>query len=74
AQVILLAQILAAYEARMSGTGKDWWKRVGGSNQDNYLGLLAENGYELTPVEQVAAGTMTPEQAYDALNEETVTD
>ncbi|MFN3538990.1 MAG: ParB/RepB/Spo0J family partition protein [Rhodococcus sp. (in: high G+C Gram-positive bacteria)] len=74
AQVILLAQLLAAYEARMSGTGKDWWKRVGGSNQDNYLGLLAEQGYELTPVEQVAAGTMTPEQAYDALSEESVTD
>ncbi|MEK8073200.1 ParB/RepB/Spo0J family partition protein [Rhodococcoides navarretei] len=74
AQVIALAQILAAYEARMSGTGKDWWKRVGGSNQDNYLGLLAEQGYELIPVEKVAAGTMTPEQAYDALSEESVTD
>jgi ParB family chromosome partitioning protein len=67
AQVIALAQILAAYEARMSGTGKDWWKRSGYGNQDNYLDLLAEHGYALTPVEQVAAGTMTPEQAYDAL-------
>jgi ParB family chromosome partitioning protein len=68
AQVIALAQILAAYEARMSGTGKDWWKRVGGSNQDNYLGFLDQHGHQLTPVEQVAAGTLTPEQAYDALN------
>ncbi|MGB3354364.1 MAG: hypothetical protein WBB00_16515, partial [Mycobacterium sp.] len=77
AQMILLAQILAAYEARMSGTGKDWWKRATGSNQDNYLGLLVEHGYDLTPVEQVAAGTLTAEQAYDALtadSEESITD
>jgi ParB family chromosome partitioning protein len=77
AQVIALAQILAAYEARMSGTGKDWWKRVGGSNQDNYLGFLDQHGHVLTVVEQVGAGTLTPEQAYDALtapSEESVTD
>jgi ParB family chromosome partitioning protein len=77
AQVILLAQILAAYEARMSGSGKDWWKRSGYGNQDNYLDLLAEHGYEMTPVEQVAAGRLTPEQGYDALtasSDETVTD
>ncbi|OZC87771.1 hypothetical protein CH272_18275 [Rhodococcus sp. 05-340-1] len=77
AQVILLAQILAAYEARMSGTGKDWWKRSGYGNQDNYLDLLVEHGYDLTPVEQVAAGTLTPEQGYDALTaptQESITD
>lgn len=77
AQVILLAQLLAAYEARMSGTGKDWWKRTGYGNQDNYLDLLAEHGYELTPVEQVAAGRLAPEKGYDALSaasEESVTE
>ncbi|MGB3351170.1 MAG: chromosome partitioning protein ParB [Mycobacterium sp.] len=71
AQVLLLAQILAAYEARMSGSGKDWWKRVGRSNQDNYLGFLDQHGHVLTVVEQVGAGMLTPEQAYDALTAST---
>jgi ParB family chromosome partitioning protein len=66
AQVLLLAQLLAAYEARMSGTGKDSWRRNWG-NQDNYLDFLDQHGHTLTPVEEAAAGTLTPEQAYDAL-------
>lgn len=67
AHVLLLAQVLAAYEARMSGTGKDSWRRTGWGNQDNYLGFLSQHGHALTPVEDAAAGTITPEQAYDAL-------
>ncbi|MCZ4277448.1 ParB/RepB/Spo0J family partition protein [Rhodococcoides yunnanense] len=67
AQVIALAQVLAAYEARMSGTGKDWWKRSGFGNQDNYLGFLDQHGHTLAPVEKVASGELTPEQGYDAL-------
>lgn len=70
AQVLLLAQVLAAYEARMSGVGKDSWRRAWG-NQDNYLGFLDQHGHVLTPVEQAAAGTLTPEQAHDALTGDT---
>ncbi|MBJ7324331.1 MAG: ParB N-terminal domain-containing protein [Rhodococcus sp.] len=67
AQVILLAQILAAYEARVSGKGNDSWRRTSWGNQDNYLGFLDQHGHVLTVVEQAAAGMLTPEQAYDAL-------
>ncbi|TFI40929.1 ParB/RepB/Spo0J family partition protein [Rhodococcus sp. 1R11] len=67
AQVILLAQILAAYEARVSGKGNDSWRRTAWGNQDNYLGFLDQHGHVLTVVEQAAAGMLTPEQAYDAL-------
>ena len=51
----------------MSGTGKDWWKRSGFGNQDNYLGFLDQHGHTLAPVEKVASGELTPEQGYDAL-------
>jgi ParB family chromosome partitioning protein len=71
AQVIALAQVLAAYEARMSGTGKDWWKRSSFGNQDNYLGFLDQHGHSLAPVENVATGELTPEQGYDALTTRT---
>ncbi|OZC56598.1 hypothetical protein CH267_10510 [Rhodococcus sp. 06-621-2] len=71
AQVIALAQVLAAYEARMSGTGKDWWKRTGWGNQDNYLGFLDQHGHSLAPVENVATGELTPQQGYDALTTRT---
>ena len=67
AQMLLLAQVLAAYEARISGSFKDSWRRSGWGNQDNYLGFLDQHGHVLTPVEQAAAGTITPEQAHDAL-------
>ncbi|WP_179276885.1 ParB/RepB/Spo0J family partition protein [Rhodococcus sp. RS1C4] len=71
AQVIQLAQVLAAYEARLSGTGKDWWKRSSFGNQDNYLGFLDHHGHSLAPVENVATGELTPEQGYDALTTRT---
>lgn len=71
AQVILLAQILAAYEARVSGKGNDSWRRTSWGNQDNYLGFLDQHGHVLTVVEQAAAGMLTPEQAYDALTAST---
>lgn len=67
AQVILLAQILAAYEARVSGKGNDSWRRTSWGNQDNYLGFLDQHGHVLTVVEQSAAGILTPEQAYGQL-------
>ncbi|MDR6934604.1 hypothetical protein J2W54_005020, partial [Rhodococcus fascians] len=71
AQVILLAQILAAYEARVSGKGHDSWRRTSWGNQDNYLGFLDQHGHVLTVVEQAAAGILTPEQAYDQLTAST---
>ncbi|ORI13537.1 hypothetical protein BJI47_23225 [Rhodococcus sp. 1168] len=74
AQVLLLAQILAAYEARMSGKGNDSWRRTAWGNLDNFLGFLDEHGHTLMPVEQAAAGTLTPDQAHTAITEDGGTD
>lgn len=71
AQVLTLAQVLAAYEARMSGKGHDSWRRTHYGNLDNYLGFLDTHGHGLTPVEQAAAATITAEQAHQALTDDT---
>ncbi|WP_156148920.1 hypothetical protein [Rhodococcus sp. MEB064] len=71
AQVLTLAQVLAAYEARMSGKGHDSWRRTHYGNLDNYLGFLSAHGHDLTPVEQAAAATITAEQAHQALTDDT---
>lgn len=73
AQVLLLAQVLAAYEARTSGVGKDSWRRTRWGNQANYLSFLEQHGHVLTPVEQAAAGSITAEQAHDAHTEKETT-
>ncbi|MBY6352035.1 ParB/RepB/Spo0J family partition protein [Rhodococcoides corynebacterioides] len=71
AQVLTLAQILAAYEARMSGKGHDSWRRTHYGNLDNYLGFLHRHGHHLTPTEQAAAAELTPEQAHQQLTDDT---
>lgn len=71
AQVLTLAQILAAYEARMSGKGHDSWRRTHYGNLDNYLGFLRRHGHHLTPTEQAAAAELTPEQAHQHLTDDT---
>lgn len=58
AQVITLAMVLAAQESRIE---KDGWRSVpDGCVQ--YLSFLAEQGHELTPVEEVMAGIRTDQQ------------
>lgn len=58
AQVITLALVIAAQEARMV---KDAW-RSHPKGTDRYLTFLAENDHTLTQVEEVAAGTLTADQ------------
>ncbi len=53
AQVITLGFVLAAYEA---ATGKHTW-RANDPNMDRYFAFLADNGYELSDVEQLAVAT-----------------
>lgn len=58
AQVITLALVIAAQEARMV---KDAWRsRPKGTAR--YLEFLAANDHSLTPIEEVAAGARTAEQ------------
>jgi len=60
ALVILLGMVLATIEAR---TAKDAWR----GPQDitkTYLGLLEENGYTLSDIEQVILGKQTSEGVY----------
>ena len=57
AQVITLALVAAALEARMVN---DAW-RSRPRNADRYLTFLTEHGHTLTPVEEVIAGQHTPD-------------
>ncbi|NMD64239.1 UNVERIFIED_ORG: ParB family chromosome partitioning protein [Nocardia globerula] len=58
AQVITLAMVLAAQESRIE---KDGWRSVPVGCVE-YLTFLAEQGHELTPVEEVMAGIRTDKQ------------
>ena len=67
AQVLTLALVLGALEAR---TAKDaWrapqpqWSRAAGARE--YLAFLADNGYQLSAVEQVVTGDQTADQVFD---------
>jgi len=70
AQVITLALVLGALEAR---TGKDAWR---GSGWGHYvgaaelLGFLADNGYPLADIERVILSEQTADALYDSLAEQ----
>lgn len=58
AQVLTLALVLGAYESR---TTKDSWKNEWyKADIERYLHFLAELGYPLSEIEEVAAGDRTP--------------
>ena len=67
ATVILLGLVLAALEVN---TPKDAW-RARGIYSKNYLTFLAENGYELSEVEQVVTGALTSDALYDQIDSAT---
>lgn len=67
ATVILLGLVLAALEVN---TPKDAW-RARGTYSKNYLTFLAENGYELSEVEQVVTGALTSDALYDQIDSAT---
>lgn len=72
AQVIVLALVLGALEAR---TGKDAWRNpglIGGTASwarnvtgGDYLHFLVAQGYTLSPVEEIITGERTGDQVYD---------
>ena len=77
AEVLLLARVLTAYEARLTGPqdSKDYWrfatKRYRGMvGIDSYLTFLADVGHALTPVEQAAIGNMSIDDAYTAVDDD----
>lgn len=69
AAVLTLGLVLGALEAR---TPKDAWRGAGGYSHTSravggkeYLQFLADNGYELAPVEEVIAGKKKADKVYD---------
>ncbi|MFC6130161.1 ParB/RepB/Spo0J family partition protein [Mycolicibacterium llatzerense] len=72
AQVIVLALVLGALEAR---TGKDAWRNpgiIGGTASwarnitgGDYLKFLVAQGYTLAPIEEIITGERTSDQVYD---------
>jgi ParB family chromosome partitioning protein len=69
AAVLTLGLVLGALEAR---TPKDAWRGAGGYSHmaravggKEYLQFLADNGYELAPVEEVIAGKKKADKVYD---------
>lgn len=77
AEVLLLARVLTAFEARLTGPqdAKDYWRFSakhyrGMVGIDSYLTFLADSGHTLTPVEQAAIGNITVDAAYDAVTDD----
>ncbi|MBY6709179.1 MULTISPECIES: ParB/RepB/Spo0J family partition protein [unclassified Rhodococcus (in: high G+C Gram-positive bacteria)] len=73
AQVLMLALVLAALEARMAGSDKSWWRASPQTRWTRdglprgaarYLAFLTEHGYTTGPVEKVVTGENTAEDAY----------
>ena len=73
AQVLTLALVLAALEARMAGSDKSWWRASPQTRWTRdgfprgaarYLAFLTEHGYTTGPVEKVVTGEHTAEDAY----------
>ncbi len=58
AQVITLALVLGAYEARAQ---KHTWRQWDGSRVDEYLRFLRDLGYQLSEIEEVMTKERTPE-------------
>ncbi|WP_052057157.1 ParB/RepB/Spo0J family partition protein [Rhodococcoides fascians] len=76
AEVLLLARVLTAFEARLTGPqdAKDYWRFSskhyrGMVGIDSYLTFLADSGHTLTPVEQAAIGNITVDAAYAAVDD-----
>lgn len=77
AKVLLLARVLTAFEARLTGPqdAKDYWRFSakhyrGMVGIDSYLTFLADSGHTLTPVEQAAIGNITVDDAYAAVDDD----
>ena len=77
AEVLLLARVLTAFEARLTGPqdAKDYWRFSvkhyrGMVGIDSYLTFLADSGHALTPVEQAAIGNITVDDAYAAVDDD----
>lgn len=77
AEVLLLARVLTAFEARLTGPqdAKDYWRFSakhyrGMVGIDSYLTFLANSGHTLTPVEQAAIGNITVDDAYAAVDDD----
>lgn len=77
AEVLLLARVLTAFEARLTGPqdAKDYWRFSvkhyrGMVGIDSYLTFLADSGHTLTPVEQAAIGNITVDAAYAAVDDD----
>ncbi|MDV6233490.1 hypothetical protein AB0362_20020 [Rhodococcus sp. NPDC079359] len=77
AEVLLLARVLTAFEARLTGPqdAKDYWRFSvkhyrGMVGIDSYLTFLADSGHALTPVEQAAIGNITVDAAYVAVDDD----
>ncbi|OAK54006.1 ParB/RepB/Spo0J family partition protein [Rhodococcoides kyotonense] len=77
AEVLLLARVLTAFEARLTGPqdAKDYWRFSakhyrGLVGIDSYLTFLADSGHTLTPVEQAAIGNITVDAAYAAVDDD----
>ncbi|MDV7199610.1 ParB N-terminal domain-containing protein [Rhodococcus kroppenstedtii] len=73
AQVLTLALVLTALEARMAGSDKSWWRASPQTRWTRdglprgaarYLAFLTEHGYTTGPVEKVVTGEHTAEDAY----------
>lgn len=76
-EVLLLARVLTAYEARLTGNqdAKDYWRYAKKSYRgldgiDTYLTFLADAGHTLSAVEQAAIGNITVDAAYATLDED----
>lgn len=77
AEVLLLARVLTAFEARLTGPQdtKDYWRFSskhyrGMVGIDTYLTFLADCGHILTAVEQAAVGNITPDAAYESMSDD----
>lgn len=77
AEVLLLARVLTAFEARLTGPqdAKDYWRFSskhyrGMVGIDRYLTFLADSGHTLTPVEQAAIGNITADAAHAAVDDD----
>lgn len=75
AEVLLLARVLSAFEARLTGPqdAKDYWRFTskhyrGLAGIDSYLTFLADSGHTLSAVEQAAIGNITVDAAHDTVS------
>ncbi|MGU3438273.1 ParB/RepB/Spo0J family partition protein [Actinomycetes bacterium M1A6_2h] len=77
AEVLLLARVLTAFEARLTGPqdAKDYWRFAskhyrGMVGIDTYLTFLADSGRTLSPVEQAAMNNITVDAAHALVDDD----